>query len=277
MTDQTIIIILSVLGGLLVISGIVLLCLESNWKQIVLNGSEKIRQLNTLNNSIPFHMGIQEQYIYCTSVKSKAQLDRYNIDKHIMEYMIINNLTWKTILSQITENRKTLILYNEQVQAIKDASTQSDYGGVPENVYKRKEEKIFNKLIITPRTDTLLAYKVTYTSPKGQNHYEQTWPLRADYLMHALASANLAVQHHESKQYQRTMLTNSMRYDVLKRDGFRCQICGRSVKDDPYLKLHVDHIIPVSKGGKSIMSNLRTLCDDCNLGKKDKYDPTGVN
>ena len=62
---------------------------------------------------------------------------------------------------------------------------------------------------------------------------------------------------------------------VMKRDGFRCVICGRSAKDG--VTLHVDHIIPVSKGVKTEMSNLRTLCSDCNLGKRDKYDEFGVN
>ena len=67
---------------------------------------------------------------------------------------------------------------------------------------------------------------------------------------------------------ERSKMTNSLRYDILKRDNFRCQICGSSAQDG--VKLHVDHIIPVSKGGKTIKSNLRTLCERCNLGKSDK-------
>ncbi|MCM1266209.1 MAG: HNH endonuclease [Candidatus Gastranaerophilales bacterium] len=66
-----------------------------------------------------------------------------------------------------------------------------------------------------------------------------------------------------------------MRYNILKRDGFKCVICGRSKADGA--KLHVDHIKPVSKGGKTEESNLRTLCDMCNLGKSDAYDPYGLN
>ncbi len=38
------------------------------------------------------------------------------------------------------------------------------------------------------------------------------------------------------------------------------------------VKLHVDHIKPVSRGGKSVMSNLQTLCEDCNCGKGNKYE-----
>lgn len=67
---------------------------------------------------------------------------------------------------------------------------------------------------------------------------------------------------------QRNLITNSLRYDVLKRDGFRCRLCGRSVAEG--VVLHVDHIIPVSKGGKSTLDNLQTLCADCNLGKSNK-------
>lgn len=74
---------------------------------------------------------------------------------------------------------------------------------------------------------------------------------------------------------ERSLMTNSLRYDILKRDGFRCTICGRSQDDG--VKLHVDHIKPVSKGGRTTPSNLRTLCEDCNQGKKAKYDPFGLN
>lgn len=65
-------------------------------------------------------------------------------------------------------------------------------------------------------------------------------------------------------------VTRAMRYDVLRRDGFRCVKCGRGREDG--VKLHVDHIKPVSRGGKSVMSNLQTLCEDCNCGKSNKYE-----
>lgn len=64
-------------------------------------------------------------------------------------------------------------------------------------------------------------------------------------------------------------VTRAMRYDVLRRDGFKCVRCGRGSADG--VKLHVDHIVPVSRGGKSTMDNLQTLCEDCNCGKGNKY------
>ncbi len=58
-----------------------------------------------------------------------------------------------------------------------------------------------------------------------------------------------------------------LRYTVLRRDHFRCVNCGRSPATHHGCVLHVDHIHPFSKGGKTVIENLRTLCDDRNLGK----------
>ena len=77
------------------------------------------------------------------------------------------------------------------------------------------------------------------------------------------------------KAFQRSLMTDSLRYDVMKRDGFRCVLCGRTAKDG--VVLHVDHILPVARGGKTEINNLRTLCEFCNLGKSAKYDPKGLN
>ena len=58
-----------------------------------------------------------------------------------------------------------------------------------------------------------------------------------------------------------------MRFIVMKRDNFKCCMCGRSPATTPGLELHIDHIIPWSKGGETVIDNLQTLCSDCNLGK----------
>ncbi len=58
-----------------------------------------------------------------------------------------------------------------------------------------------------------------------------------------------------------------MRFCVLERDNFKCCACGASPAKDPAVKLHVDHIIPWSKGGETVINNLQTLCSKCNLGK----------
>jgi 5-methylcytosine-specific restriction endonuclease McrA len=62
---------------------------------------------------------------------------------------------------------------------------------------------------------------------------------------------------------------NIFRFQIFKRDSFRCQYCGRSPKQDENVILHIDHIIPQAKGGADDDRNLTTACQECNLGKSD--------
>lgn len=61
-------------------------------------------------------------------------------------------------------------------------------------------------------------------------------------------------------------ISNGHRFTILKRDHYRCQICGRSAFDG--MSLEVDHKIPKKHGGKDTDDNLWTLCFECNNGKR---------
>ncbi|QGY29791.1 HNH endonuclease [Pantoea cypripedii] len=65
----------------------------------------------------------------------------------------------------------------------------------------------------------------------------------------------------------RSGVTKKIRFEVFKRDGFKCQYCGSSAPD---VILHVDHVTPVSKGGDNDLMNLITSCESCNGGKSDR-------
>ncbi len=66
----------------------------------------------------------------------------------------------------------------------------------------------------------------------------------------------------------RETIPKSQRFEILKRDGYRCQLCGASQADGA--TLHVDHKKPLAIGGTYDDNNLWTLCDACNLGKSDR-------
>lgn len=67
-----------------------------------------------------------------------------------------------------------------------------------------------------------------------------------------------------------------LRFRVLQRDRFRCCSCGRSPATDSGVVLHVDHLVPWSRGGPTTFENLRTLCSLCNYGKSDTADGPAV-
>lgn len=68
-------------------------------------------------------------------------------------------------------------------------------------------------------------------------------------------------------------IPKSIKVTVLHRDNFKCVFCGRTSKQ---IELQVDHIFPFAKGGSNDISNLQTLCIDCNQGKSDRILQTTV-
>ncbi len=68
--------------------------------------------------------------------------------------------------------------------------------------------------------------------------------------------------------------TEEQKRIILERDGYRCVICGKGLKDG--VELHVDHIKPKDKGGKATIENGQTLCSAHNFRKKNyKQTETG--
>jgi len=63
---------------------------------------------------------------------------------------------------------------------------------------------------------------------------------------------------------KRKSISKKLRFEVFKRDSFRCQYCGGTAPD---VLLEIDHIKPVKEGGTNDITNLVTACKDCNSGK----------
>ena len=74
-------------------------------------------------------------------------------------------------------------------------------------------------------------------------------------------------KHTSEDRFANRRVPDSMRAAVLVRDGARCRKCRRAIN------LEMDHIVPVSKGGKTEESNLQILCRRCNRAKSRKLVP----
>lgn len=63
------------------------------------------------------------------------------------------------------------------------------------------------------------------------------------------------------------------RMEILRRDGYRCGICGRGPDDSEDLRLHLHHIQEHSRGGPTLPWNLITLCQTCHegLGPEERF------
>jgi 5-methylcytosine-specific restriction endonuclease McrA len=56
----------------------------------------------------------------------------------------------------------------------------------------------------------------------------------------------------------------NLRRRVLERDGYYCVYCDEDLRD---AEIHMDHVIPESKGGPTTYDNLQVTCRKCNLAK----------
>lgn len=89
-----------------------------------------------------------------------------------------------------------------------------------------------------------------------------------DDAIEALCKAHKEWNDRKQESTSQNGLTPKQRFIVLKRDNYRCQLCGTTAQDG--VRLEIDHKIPRAKGGGNELSNLWTLCWDCNRGKSDE-------
>lgn len=56
----------------------------------------------------------------------------------------------------------------------------------------------------------------------------------------------------------------ALRRMVIERDGYYCVYCDENLEN---AEIHLDHVIPESKGGLTTYDNLQVTCRKCNLAK----------
>lgn len=237
-----------------------------------------LKKIWELNDTQHFKIFNQSES-YHKNCNSKSQFDNFNQDNYIMALVDENLNKYIEIIKDLKYNWTNYKSYQAQFDSILNANY--NYKQLIPNSFLN--EYFFRKLEIIecekeklkPPMQLVIELSVTYRSPQGRNYYSKTFQANSNNIEYYCNECIKKRQYKQSAQYQRSLMTDKLRYQVLNRDHHRCVICGASAKDG--VKLHVDHIIPVSKGGKTELSNLRTLCERCNLGKGASYNPNGYN
>ena len=113
-------------------------------------------------------------------------------------------------------------------------------------------------------------FRFLYVSPAGKSRRSYSVEVTQDVMTEIESEIYVKITKTGHSRAQRSAMTNDLREAIKKRDNYTCCICGNSVFKEPNLLLEVDHIVPVSKGGKTVASNLQTLCWRCNRKKSNK-------
>lgn len=238
--------------------------------------SEAIAHLSEVNTRFSplFRTDFSQHYAIQRNLSSKRAFDRFDPRYEMMEIIREEMVGYQNVVALTQHNRNIYPDYKKICDEILENSlVPNDLPRMlfkDEEAYTQMEQRMFNGEMLNPARDLSVILKWKYVSPKGRNQYQAMEAFHFDDVVVLLEKAQENQEFEKSREYQRKLMTPGLRYNILQRDGFRCQLCGRSAKDHPGLELEVDHIVPVSKGGLTIESNLQTLCRDCNRGKAAK-------
>lgn len=193
--------------------------------------------------------------------ENKQAYDNMHTAKALDVYVEENLERLKREYEQLIANSYLYEEYDKKIRAIKISGRFRGF----------KRDAVFASML-TPDIRSDKEVVVRYTSPAGRNAYRKSAKFTQNFIMQTIEAVEAKREAAGTRQAQiareRSLMTSSVRFDVLNRDNFTCQYCGTKASDG--VKLHVDHVHPVSKGGKTEMSNLVTACEHCNLGKSNK-------
>lgn len=179
------------------------------------------------------------------------------------------------------EQIQKLYMLVEELETLRDAKQiienyKSEYqqylGDVPNFVMENDEAGFYSRLGFANIDESVLTveYKFAYTSGGGMAKRSFTVPMTEETIAELIKVLESKLTASAFAKEQRTLMTKKLRESIKKRDDFTCCNCGNSTYAEPNLLLEIDHIIPVSKGGRTVESNLQTLYWKCNRTKSDK-------
>ncbi|MCL2555736.1 MAG: HNH endonuclease [Firmicutes bacterium] len=261
--------------GLIILALIIILAIKLSQKkhfELVKNYSDKYKALILMNEEILFS-SLGNLY-YHKSFKIKRDFEKNTLEEIALEYIRHSLDIINSAFKAIQNNINLYDIYCQKYQILLESESTNTNLKISKDRYNDIEKKLLAKNKLMPQISINLTITKSYTSDKGKNHYNDSGYFDYNHIkhMHAQILDDLTKKssEHYRRRIERSKVTDGIRFDVFKRDGFRCKICGASA--DSRVKLHVDHIKPISKGGDSNINNLQTLCESCNMGKSDKYD-----
>lgn len=239
--------------------------------------SQRYQELLCLSMRYHFDRDIKLQYSLSKTVNSKAQFDHFNCEEYFYEGIDQRFDECEKFIERVYANLTLYQCYCVEMSLLPTEVTYSEaeQKGIPYDVYRRMEKNLCQPLFEEEFVSPTFLIHVNYHSPQGRKVYRRDHVIIFEQFATLFEQVRQRRDTRSTAAYQRKIMSSSLRYDIMKRDGFRCVLCGRSASEG--VKLHVDHILPVSRGGKTEYGNLRTLCCECNMGKRDKYDAQGMN
>ncbi|MFX1590426.1 MAG: HNH endonuclease, partial [Promethearchaeota archaeon] len=181
------------------------------------------------------------------------------LKKFIKDKMRLSHLYQPLLIKELIENGGKATIRQLAISFLKNDESQINYF---EKRIKDMPLKILAKHGIIKRHDDLVELNIGNISFENKCEISK---LCEDKIFEFVSQKGLGVWDY--RYLDSEYVPDSLRYRVLKESNGRCALCGITKDIRP---LDVDHIIPKSKGGKTIYENLQVLCSKCNRSKNNK-------
>lgn len=239
-----------------------------------------IRAIKELNSKYQFSSIYPLIYKYCYD--STRNFEKVSCKDYLIYQFHLDTLSIRRIIKSRNNNIIKEIDYKSKVDLTKDKLGNFDVSieDLNEEKLRNIESIVFNDLIEKVNTDFYAEVHLYLT--RGRIHIvvdEEKESFDLNEIIDALKSIDSSKVIDGRRFYsrevwgsiervERAKVSNELRQEIFERDGYTCVNCGSTEKES----LEIDHIQPISKGGKTEPSNLQTLCRNCNIRKGNNID-----
>ena len=258
------------------VAGAVLLTLyyiNRNHERFVYEHSICYREICAINNSYRFKLIPSFDMFH--NYDEKYLFDNISPEDYLTYHLI---QIADRVKVAIADSRENFQLYSEYHRRISNcAMGRYDTSDLPlfSKFLLNKEKEICSSIIQRPplwdfRINVTLRHSYRFSFIQKQVSFDAT---RVEQILENLSKKESDFFLDDAtwqsiSRVERGWVSSDMRNAVMRRDNFRCKYCGSE------RNLEVDHIFPISKGGKSTFDNLQVLCHRCNYLKSNKVNYT---
>lgn len=241
---------------------------KKKYTKFIQEHSVALKQLKIINQHYHFFdvADFDEEHIY----DNEICYDTVSCEDYLV-YVLVNNE--KGIRKAMKDCQTNIHLWREYEAEIKETCIKNEYDtdSLPKNkkYLQNLESEILTDTLLKP---TLLFSITIYLERRDMgNTYKES---KTEVFEPKEISDLLRLINQKDGYFyrvkdiwdalcrvERGKVSNHMRFAIFRRDGERCKRCGSRHN------LEIDHIVPISKGGKSTYDNLQTLCHSCNVEK----------
>lgn len=247
--------------------------LNERYRSFLLEHSVAIQKMNALNQETVFlripNLNLMHSYDNADFYENVSEED----------YLIYSLVSMqKDVLKAFADAKKNKDLYDKYIQSVCQIKELHEFDTVCTLKNQRKllktEKQLLNQIIQQPTIDVPIGVTLCLTT---LNDYPKETKIDC-FSESEIRSLINRINKKRGTFYlddqiwlsicrvERARVSNKLRFEIYERDNYRCRKCGSAYE------LQIDHIIPISKGGKSEYNNLQTLCKNCNCVKGNKIE-----